>query len=292
MLNKVFLISEFGAPFEWTQKYIDNVAKLEPFGWKWKIFTPNKYVDVPKNVEIVDMTIEQYTELVEKKLGVKPNMFITEKGVPSVHVTDFYPFSGVIFEDYIKDADFWGITNMDVVYGRLDHFLPDSALEDCDVFTDDVATINGVFSLYRNNEMVNNMFRHVPEWQKVLESIPCKKCVEGGETTHTLYGFDEYTMTQVMRMLVEKTDIRYKFPPYYPVHSHDRLENHVPDIKLEFQADGSLWELYKDMKSPNWIHARPQIGREVFYFHFCDTKKWPNIALSAQASSQVPSKEN
>ena len=43
MLNKTFVITEFGSPFSWTQKYIDNVQRLGEFGWHWKIFTPNKY---------------------------------------------------------------------------------------------------------------------------------------------------------------------------------------------------------------------------------------------------------
>lgn len=274
MIKKVFLITEFGSPFSWTDKYIENIGKLKDTGWYWKIFTPNKYENLPENVEIIDMTAEQFAELVEKKLGVKPNIFITTQGVPSVHVTDFYVASGIIFEDYLKDFDFWGITNMDMVYGRLSRFVPDEVLKESDIFTDDVATINGIFSLYKNTEKVNNLFKEIPYWKEKFTQEPCKKCLgEGGE--HTLAGTDEYDMTNLARKASMEKRINMLFPQYYFLHSHDRLENHVPNIKLIIKEDNSLWELYQDLGSPNWIHKRPQIGREIMMFHFSRTKCWP-----------------
>lgn len=276
MLKKVFVITELGTPFSYTQEYINNCGKLEKYGFYWKIFTPNKYV-TPPNVEIVDMDCAGLSDLMEKKLGVRPNLFITEYGNPSLHVTDFYIYGGVLFEDYLKDADFWGITNLDVVYGRLDHFIPDSYLEDCDVFSDDVNIINGVFCLWRNTKDINNIFRNINIWQEPLKAEPCKQCVERDGSTHTLAGTDEYWMSKVIPMLAGQGQLRFKYPKYYPVLSHDRLEIHNPEIKLKWHDDGSLWELLEDKNGPVWEHARPFIGREVFYFHFIRTKKWPNI---------------
>jgi len=274
MHSKVFLISEFGSPFSWTDKYIENVAKLGQYGWYWKIFTPNKYENVPPNVEIVNMTIEQYAELVEKKLGIKPNFYITDKGTPSIHITDFYIFSGVVFEDYIKDFDFWGITNMDVVYGRLDHYLPDEYFRDCDVFTDDVNAINGVFCLFRNRVEINNLFRFIPNWENILKQNVCQKCITG-EGEHKLYVSDEFMMTDVMKSLGDK--VRYKYPPYDPLHSYDRLEQHQPKPKLEIKSDGSLYENFNDVfklkHDPNFTKGHR--GKEIMYFHFSYTKKWP-----------------
>lgn len=271
-MKKVFLITEFGSPFEWTDKYIDNIGKLGQYGWYWKIFTPNKYKNVPDNVEIVDMTAEQYAELVEKKLGIKPNLFITDKGIPSIHITDFYIFSGVVFEDYIKDFDWWGITNMDVVYGRLDHFISDEILNTAEIFTDDVHAINGVFSLFKNIPKINNLYQEISNWKDFITQSPCKRCTEDTREEHTLYGSDEYCMTNVLRTY---KDLKYVCPKYYPILSHDRLEQHIPHIKLEIKEDGSLWELFKDIKGPDWVLARPYIGREIPYFHFSRTKEYP-----------------
>ncbi len=264
----------FGTPYPWIQRYIDNVQHLGQYGWNWKIFTPNK-LESKGNVEIVPMTAEEFAVLVEQKLGVKTNMYTTPRGVPSVHVTDFYVFSGLIFEDYMQDVDFWGITNLDVVYGRLDRFMPDSMLKDCDVFTDDINTINGVFCLFRNNDAINNLCKLIPDWQEKLAQPPCDRCVAGSAGKHTLVGTDEYDMTDVMK----KANVRYVYPRYYPLHSHDRIEQHVPVVKLRLLMDGSLYELSRDTASPNWIHARPFMGREIAYFHFIITKEWPKCLL-------------
>jgi len=277
MIKKTFILTQFGEPHEWTQQFIDHVQHLEKYGWYWKIFTPNKF-ESKGNVEIVPMSVEDFNYLVDVKLGVRPNLFVTKKGVPSVHVTDFYIFTGLIFEHWLKDSDFWGITNIDVVYGRLDHYLPDEYLEDCDVFTDDVNVVNGVFSLWRNIPKVNELCKLVSDWRDVIAQPPCPRC-QTGEGSHTLFGSDEYGMTEVLRWQHVLSEIRYKYPKYYPIHSYDRLEQHIPEVKLEMHEDGSLFEQFKDMAPPaTYIHfPKKMFGREIAYFHFIKTKKWPPI---------------
>ena len=271
ILKKTFVLTMFGSPLPWVNQFIDAVQFLEPYGFYWKVFTPND-IKSKGNVEIISMTTNQFNDLVEKKLGIRPNMFMTELGVPSVHVTDFLVAWGVIMEDYLKDSDFWGACGWDSVFGRLDHYLPDSYLETCDVWTDDIETINGCFVLFRNTEKVNNLFKQIPDWKAKLAQPPCQRCLGNPEAwQHTLHGLDEYGLTEVMKNV---KDLRYKYPRYYPLHSHDRLEHQIKP-KLKVQEDGSLWELMADVQPPEWIHARPFIGREILFFHFMKTKKWP-----------------
>jgi hypothetical protein len=273
-MKKTFILTQFGTPFEWTEKFIDSVQHLEKYGWYWKVFTPND-IKSRGNVEIVPMTTNQFNSLVEKKLGVRPNMFMTELGVPSVHVTDFLVAWGVILEDYLKDSDFWGACGWDMVFGRLDHFLPDGYLEGCDIFTDDINIINGCFVLFRNKPEINNLFKKILDWEAKLAQAPCQRCLGNPEAwQHTLHGTDEYGLTEVMKDLTVLAKTRYLYPKYYPLHSHDRLEHQIKP-KLKIQEDGSLWELLEDVKPPNWIHARQFFGREIMYFHFMKTKAWP-----------------
>jgi len=276
-MKKVFVITMFGTPFSWINEYIENVQHLEKYGWYWKIFTPNG-IESKGNVEIVPMSMEDFNVLVEKKTGVRPNFFMTIKGCPSVHITDYYVASGVIFEDYLKDADFWGITNLDVVYGRLDKFVSDKLLRNCDIFTDDTnKTVNGVFSLWRNIPEINNLFRKIPNWEEKFGQAPCPVCL-GFSGGHTLFGTDEYEMS----LILKNEPLNVIDCEYYPLHGHDRLEQHLPEPKLEIKHDGSLWELSKDVNGPEWVHARPFIGREIMYFHFPKTKKWPSIKTISQ----------
>jgi hypothetical protein len=267
-MKKCLILLEFGNPLGWTQKFIDQVQHLAYYGWSFLIFTPNKY-ESKGYIKVVPMTIEGFNNLVEQKLGINPGMVITDKGIPSFHITDFYVMLGKIFEDYLKGYDFWGTIGNDCVVGRLDHFVPDSELEDCDVWTDDIGQFNANFALWRNEEKINTLFKKIPEWKSAVGQSPCAGCLGIGE--HGLYVTDEIGMSRVMKEIPE---IRWKHPKYYPIHSHDRLENHVPIPKLEIKDDGSLWELLEDT-STGMGRRWPFFGREIGYFHFSGLKAWP-----------------
>lgn len=257
MLKKCFILTQFGTPHIWSDQYFQNVAQLEKSGWHWLIFTPNKYENVPNNVKIIPMTIEGFDALIKEKLRIQIDNSLVN-GVPVKNVSDFYVASGKIFEDYLKDTDFWGITNWDIVYGRLSHFIPDTLLEKCDIFSDDVYAINGIFCLFRNNEKINNLFKKITDWENKFR-------------VHKLVGTDEYDMTEVVQ---NTKDINFIYPNFYPLHSHDRLEQHTPNVKLA-QHGEALFELFKDTNPPQWTHKRIFFGREIPMFHFLRTKVWP-----------------
>jgi len=256
-MKQCFILTQFGSPHDWTQKYIENVQKLKPYGYYWKIFTPNKF-ESKGNVEIIPMSVEGFNDLTEKKLGVNPKMFIVN-GMPSFHMTDFNVVLGAIFEDYLQGFDYWGCIGWDILTGRLDHFVK----LDCDIWSDDVGAINGTFCLWRNNKEINNLFKKMPNWERYIAQLPCPKCSGTGDK-HVLVGTDEYILTELIKD-------RLTCPKYYPVHGHDRLERH----EIELKDDGSLWELNRDIGHPNWKYGHDYFGREIAYYHFMTTKHWP-----------------
>lgn len=260
MLKKVFLQTQFGSPHPWTAQYLENFQRLAPDGWYLKVFTPN---DLPAsdNIEIVPMTLEKFDGLIEEYCGVRVGNFINGKGVPNRLVSDFYPAYGQILQDYIPGFDFWGFTNWDMVYGKLSHFVPDSLLETCDIWADDVNAINGIFTLMRNTERVNNLFRYVPGWAQLF-------------ALHEPCAFDEIRMTATVRELADAGAVRFKYPRYFPNHSYDRLVQHLPEPNLYFTEDGALIERLEDpgVCPPS---AKDHYGREIMSFHFSRTKRWP-----------------
>lgn len=241
---KVILQMMFGRPFDWTEKYLDNCEMIP--GYDWKIFTPNK-LKGRKNVEIIPMTIEEFDERVEFQTGIVPGNYI-DGHAPHKLTSDYYPAYGLIMEDYIKDYEWWGHTNWDVVYGRLDHFLTDEYLKDCDIFADEANEINGVFTLYRNNDKVNNLFREVPGWEEAFRE-------------HRLFGFDEL----IMGKWIQTQDlVRFKYPKHYPWFGYDRLP-----AELEQKEDGSLFQVLTDK-----ITGR-KMGKEISFYHFSYNKRYP-----------------
>lgn len=267
MLNKVILQTQFGTPHPWSEQYFDNVRTLAPYGWSLYVFTPNLHPGQSGgNIRIVPMTIEQFDQLLGKQTGVSANNHLVN-GKPAKFVSDYYPAYGRIFQEYIEGFDYWAHTNWDMVYGRLDHFLPDAELEKHEIWADDVRAINGIFTVYRNNEHVNNLFRLVPEWQAMFR-------------IHELFGFDERHMTLLVRDLVDAGKLALGGPPYYGYHSYDRLPQHLPTPRLEVKPDGALIELFPDLFAQHLERCedtawRGRFGREIMSFHFSRTKRWP-----------------
>ena len=268
MLRKVFLLPQFGPPFPWTEAYLSHIATLAPYGWHWKILTPHAYQSKSENVDIVPMTFKEFDARVTGLTGVVTENFLDGDGLPFKLLSDYYPAFGHLFEDLLTDCDYWSITNWDVVYGRLDHFLPDATLAGFDIWSDDVHHVNSLFCFYRNDPCINRLYQQVPHWRHMF-----------GVNGRNLFGFDEIYFDRWIRELADAGKIRFGHPPYFPIHSYDRLVQHKPTPNLMMAPDGALIECFEDDFKPLEHYApwRGCYGREIGYFHFLSTKTWPSL---------------
>lgn len=268
MLRKTFILPQFGPPFAWTEDYLAHIATLAPYGWQWKILTPHSYTSKSANVEIVPMTLADFNMRVKAATGVDTGNFLDADGVPIKLLSDYYPAFGEIFADLLTDCDYWSITNWDVLYGRLDHFLPDETLAQYDLWSDDNHHVNSLFCFYRNEPRINGLYRLVPQWDQMFafNGLP-------------IVGFDEIYFDALIRQLADSGAIRFGHPPYFALHSYDRLIQHQPTPNLAMAPDGALIECFDDPFPPLTHYApwRGCFGRELFYFHFLSSKKWPQL---------------
>jgi len=247
MLKKLLIYSYFGRPQGWEEKYIANFNTLEKYGWDWLICTD---VDVKSkgNVKVLPLNFEQYKDLVEKKFGVRPNWHITAQNQASRLLDN--SASGYLFEEYLKGYDFWGWTGLDVVMGRVDKWLTDEYLADCDVFGNDPDALNGCLSLLRNTEENKFLFKAHPDWKRLLSDSGW-------------FAFEENELSQILREMDKAGKIRFKTAFWIegernPLHSHAKH-----GVTLSMSKDGSLFNAYT--------------GKEIMMFHFNYSKKYPNL---------------
>ena len=71
---------------------------------------------------------------------------------------DFKPAYGYIFEEYLREYDLWGFIDIDLILGRIADFIPSETLQEFDIIG-----CHGHFTLFRNNEHVNNFFMTEPK---------------------------------------------------------------------------------------------------------------------------------
>ena len=175
-----------------------------------------------------------FHDLAEFKRRVKKTIGITcpiEPGDGKIH--DFRATFGALFKKELRGYDWWGHTDMDCVYGRLDHFYGPQHLEGIDIASDHWDYICGPWTLYRNTPQIANVFREHPDALDIL-ALP--------EAT----GWVEREFTQ----LLETTGlrVRYRLQHAYTDPGHllldgDRLVHHFKEVPFFHFRRTKEWPL-------------------------------------------------
>lgn len=118
--------------------------------------------DLPGNVSIITKSIQDLKQLAGEKLGFEVNIDFPYK------LCDFKPAYGLIFSEYTKGYDFWGQSDIDIIYGNLRGFLTDEFLDRYDFISLRHDYTTGCFALYRNNGLMNTIFRRSRDYRKVF----------------------------------------------------------------------------------------------------------------------------
>lgn len=113
--------------------------------FKFIVFTDDEAIyDTPANVEIQHITFNCFKEKVQERFEFKIALNDPYK------LCDYKPTWGYVFYDYLKDCDYWGHCDLDLIFGRIDHFLPKKSY--------DKISYLGHFCLYKNTRLVREAF--------------------------------------------------------------------------------------------------------------------------------------
>ncbi len=119
---------------------------------------------IPPNVKIIDLDLQQFSRRASERLGLEIHLSKPYK------LNDFKPFWGVIFEEYIKDYDFWGFCDLDIIFGDIRAFMTDELLDKYDVIASRREFITGHFLLFRNTDEIRHLYKRSSDWQWVATS--------------------------------------------------------------------------------------------------------------------------
>lgn len=200
MIKKLVIANWFGTLPDWYDKWRDNIATLEPWGFDFLV--PTDY--------------SAYQERIFETLGV--HLANLDEFVYKQKPTEFRPAFGVIFEKELRGYDFWGHADLDTVFGRVGEYVTDELLSVHDVFSNDPNSICGPFSLFRNVPPVNELFRQHRDIEDILACNP--KTIP--------HWFDEIGMSE----LVKKSDLRVKYAFWQPRNPSDLSGIHFEGNKL------------------------------------------------------------
>lgn len=147
-MNKcVFLIAYFGQFNNYFQLFLNSCGKNKNFDWI--IYTDDRRkFNYPSNVYVKYCSFYDIKTAIQKKYSFK---IVLNK---PYELCDYKIAYGDIFEDDIKEYDFWGFCDTDLIFGNLSIFVTDYILENYDRIL-----ARGHLTLFRNNSLTKQLYK-------------------------------------------------------------------------------------------------------------------------------------
>lgn len=170
MKKCVFINPYFGKLPSTLPIFLKTCEKNPDF--EWIFFTDDESdFDFPGNVKRILMTFEEMQKLAQSKFDFPIVLNQPYK------LCDYKPAYGLIFEDYIKDYNFWGHCDIDTIMGNLGKLIDDSMFEKYDKMF-----CLGHMILYRNTYDNNRTF---------MKEVRGRFLYKESFTTEKITAFDE-----------------------------------------------------------------------------------------------------
>jgi len=215
-------------------------------------------------------------------------------------VCDFKPLYGFLFQDYLKEYDYWGYCDLDMVLGDLQSFISQPSSQPIDVLSTYSQFMSGPFSLYRNETRINELFRLSPRYRESLQDEIYRSFDENAFNENiTGFSFPKllYFLGFAARYLFHRNavsvtwkELRYQFQCSYKKHKTDpenpaditeviwlqaqRRNLHARFVPLMVTEPALNRRNISDW-SYRWENGKlteNTTGEEVFAFHFQESK--------------------
>lgn len=244
-MNKIVLIVPyFGDWPMWFEAFLMSVSKNPTIHWlcPTDCTIPPSY---PQNIKFIPTTLEklneQVNQVVEARVPLSPRKFC-----------DLKPAYADIFKEEIKDYEFWGFCDMDIIWGDIREFITDEILTNYDIISSRKEAISGHFTLIRNSPILNVLYKSFPNYRALLE-LP------------KFQWMDETIFTQFLKKFNSENDTE-TIQVYWP-----RIlcnQERGTDSHQDYHLDKWLWKEGKMVK----LQRRQHID-EVMYLHFINWKR-------------------
>lgn len=149
-----------------------KIAKLIPYFGKWPEYI-NMYLETCRNNSFIDFVfINDLSPIPNAPSNIKfihytfsdlqdriANLFqVNGKQIVPYKLCDFRPAYGVIFEEIVRDYDFWGYGDIDLFYGNLGKVITPEVWATHDIVCLKGLHLHGPFTFYRNTPFINHLF--------------------------------------------------------------------------------------------------------------------------------------
>lgn len=124
-------------------------------------FETNK---LPGNVRLISLSLDDLRIAASSRFKFSVSVDTPYK------VCDYKPAYGYLFADFIEGYDFWGHSDIDLVFGDVRAFIRPDILDVYDIVSTRHDYITGSFCLYRNVDRINTLFKCSKDFIKVFSN--------------------------------------------------------------------------------------------------------------------------
>ncbi len=245
MKSILLIIPYFGKWPLWFEAYLKSVEKNPSINWlcPTNCVVPEKY---PENIKFLSFTLSELNRkvntIVEAQVPLNPRKFC-----------DLKPAYGEIFAKEVEGYDFWGICDMDIIWGDIRKFMTVETLNSFDIISSRKEAISGHFNLFRNTAQINSLYKKLPNYKQLFE-LPEFKWT------------DEVVLTEYIKNNenFQNSNIKVKWDSILCNQERGR------DSHQEYYLDRWLWD--------NGRMLNTKTNEEVMYLHFINWKRTMEFA--------------
>lgn len=166
----VLILPYFGKFNNYFQLFLKSCEKNPTYDWMIFTDSTDEY-NYPNNVHVIPMTLQEMKKIAEKKLGFSIRLETPYK------LCDYKPTYGFLFEEYIKEYEYWGHCDCDLIFGNLEKILTPLLNQNYDKLF-----AAGHLTVYKNTKENIRRFMNVYKGKLIYKEA---------FTTDKIYVFDE-----------------------------------------------------------------------------------------------------
>lgn len=269
MYKIALIIPYFGELPVWYELYFETISRNPSIDFHIITDSEEVQVNLTNNIHLHKSTFKQYIN--------HANQFLDFEFAPPnpYKLCDLRPLFGLIHNDIIKNYDFYGWTDMDILFGNIREFYTDAILSKYDVLSTHSHTISGHMALFRNNRKNREMYKNIYDWEGALQNPEFVGIDEHGITNAYLYTFwDKVKFKSGFEMHPKINDFfkKQRKKRMYMIEQFTTPFTPLPWIDGSMNSNQPSTWFYKDGEITNSRDG----NRKFMYLHFMNFKssKW------------------
>jgi len=289
------LIPYFGKWPDWFSYFLKSCSYNPDIDWYFFSDAGNLPIQ-NKNLFLVQMTLNDFNILASRKLQHHINIKYPYK------LCDIKPAYGRIFEEFVKQYDFWGYGDLDLLYGNIRQFLNQEILSSFDIISCHSEFVSGHLCFLRNSPEILDLYREGDHYKSVFrkkfylgfdEQIKRIKVITNPTFntyskrvtiwlhlfTNKIYKISRYLCVNKRCKPLKRRISEHKINNLKDFTSIVKQHKENKDLKVHFRTIFLDDLMFQKMRIKNWnfVWDRGQLTemnsrKEVLYFHFMISK--------------------